>query len=242
MGFGINDDWSFELAFIDKNPDVMVFCYDHSISKDIFRRQMFDALNDVMSRRFLWSVLGLKLSAVREKLAMLKYRASVFFRFSHFVARPNVRFYPKGISSEKTDCFVTFAEAFQSLSSGEIPENSVFVKMDIEQYEFRVLPDLLKFSAYINSLVIEFHDLHVLWGRFVELTEDLKDHFEISHIHGNNWGGLIPNSNIPRVLEITFLKKALIREQPPAREQVTYPIPQLDYPNKRDEEDYVLAF
>ena len=114
--------------------------------------------------------------------------------------------------------------------------------MDIEQSEFRVLPDLLKLEQYINSLAIEFHDLDILWAKFVELTEQLKAHFEITHIHGNNYGGLIPNSGIPRVLEITFLKKKLIREEHPVRETVTYPIPQLDYPNNRFKKDYPLVF
>jgi len=34
----------------------------------------------------------------------------------------------------------------------QLVDNSIFVKMDIEQSEFRVLPGLLKFEKYINGL------------------------------------------------------------------------------------------
>jgi hypothetical protein len=137
---------------------------------------------------------------------------------------------------------VTFAEAFQSISCDPIPDKSVFVKMDIEQFEFRVLPDLMKFDRYINGLAIEFHDLDILWPKFLEIMDKLRAHFEITHIHGNNWSGLIPNTAVPAVLEITLLNKGLIREERVDRETVTYPILQLDYPNKSSEKDYPLIF
>jgi hypothetical protein len=242
MSFGVNDDWSFELAFLDRKPDVKVFCYDYSVSKSVFRQQMLNALNEVLSLRFLLVVLSLNLSGVRRRFSCLKDRARIYHGFSRFIAKENVRFREKGVSNEKTARFVTFAEAFQSMSSAEVPENSVFVKMDIEQFEFRVLPDLLKFERYINGLAIEFHDLDMFWPQFVELMNKLKAYFEITHIHGNNWSGLIPNTEVPAVLEITFLNKSLIREERPDCETVTYPIPQLDYPNKGSEKDYPLVF
>jgi hypothetical protein len=62
--------------------------------------------------------------------------------FSH---KKNVHFYPLGISNQKSAEFITLIEAFQLIQI-EIPENSVFVKMDIERFEFRVLPDLLNFE------------------------------------------------------------------------------------------------
>ena len=242
MSFGVNDDWSFELAFLDRKPDVKVFCYDYSVSKSVFRHQMLDALNEVLSLRFLLVVLLLNLSGIRERFSWLKNRARNYRGFSDFIAKENVRFYEKGLSNEKTARFVTFAEAFQSMSSDPIPDNSVFVKMDIEQFEFRVLPDLLKFDRYINGLAIEFHDLDILWPRFVELMDKLKADFEVTHIHGNNWSGLIPNTGVPTVLEITLLKRSLIREERSDCKTVTYPIPQLDYPNKSSEKDYPLVF
>jgi len=242
MSFGVNDDWSFELAFLKRKPDVKIFCFDPSVSKDIFRKEMLNALNEVFSVKIVLLVLSFNLSSVRRKLSELRYWTKIYFAFSRFLAGENVRFHPIGISNGNPSNFVTFAEAFQLISPEEISENSVFIKMDIEQFEFRVLPDLLKLEQYINGLVIEFHDLDILWERFMEITQKLRVHFEITHIHGNNWGGLIPNSEIPILLEVTFLKKSLIGEEYLARETVTYPIPQLDCPNNRFARDYPLVF
>ena len=241
MSFGVNDDWSFELDFVNRKPDVKVFCFDHSVSKSIFRKKMLDALNEVLSPKFAFLVLSLKLSRMRQQLSQLKHWTKTYFGFSRFVAKENIRVFMRGISNERTTQFVTFADAFRLISGDDVPDNSVFVKMDIEQSEFRVLPDLLKMERCINGLVIEFHDLDILWDKFVEITDQLKTHFEITHIHGNNFAGFIPNSRAPKVLEITFLKRNLIHE-PPTDQTITYPIPGLDYPNNRQEKDYPLFF
>ena len=242
MSFGVNEDWSLELDFLNRNKNVKVFCFDPSVSKSIFGKGMLNALNDVLSMKFVFFALSLNFSDVRRKLRALSHRIQIFRGFSRFLAKENVRFYEIGISNVETACFITFTKAFELISSERIPENSIFVKMDIEQYEFRVLSDLLKYYQYINCLVIEFHDLDILWAQFEELTKKLEAHFAITHIHGNNYGALIPNSDIPSVLEITFLKRSLISEEHPAAETVTYPIPQLDYPNDRAKRDYVLGF
>jgi hypothetical protein len=242
MSFGVNDDWSFEEDFLNRKPNLKVLCFDHSVSKKIFLKGTLDALNEILSMRFLLLVLSLNVGGVRRKLSVFKHWTKVYFDFYFFVARENVRFYSKGISSEQSQRFVTVDDAFQMISREELLENSVFIKMDIEQSEFQVLPDLLTFEMYICGMAIEFHDLDILWPKFLELMHKLNAQFEITHIHGNNFGGLIPNSRTPRVLEITFLKRSLIREEHPARETVTYPIPELDRPNNRFEKDYPLAF
>ena len=104
------------------------------------------------------------------------------------------------------------------------------------------IPDLLKLERYINGLVVEFHDLDILWPTFVDSMQKLKSAFEITHIHGNNFGGLIPNSEVPKVLEISFLKRSLLSEARPKSTDVSYPIPQLDCPNNRFVKDYALVF
>jgi hypothetical protein len=242
MSFGVNDDWSFETEFLNRKPNVKIFCFDHSVSKKVFLNNILDSLSEVFSGRFLFLILSLRVRGLRRRLSILKYWSKVFFRFSAFFGKENVHFCSKGISSERSLCFVTLDDVFQMVSSEKLPENSVFIKMDIEQSEYRVLPELLRFQEYINGIVVEFHDLDILWPNFAELMTKLKVHFEITHIHGNNYGGLILNSMTPKVLEITFLKRILIQEKLPACESVAYPIPELDRPNNHLEKDYPLIF
>jgi hypothetical protein len=147
-----------------------------------------------------------------------------------------------GISSEKTKSFVTITDVFQMIPRDELSENSVFVKMDIEQSEFRVLPELMKLQRYINSMVVEFHDLDILWPNFSAIMDELQEHFEVTHIHGNNYSGLIPDSTTPKVLEVTFLNRTLLEGGYALRASPAYPIPGLDYPNNPREKDYPLQF
>jgi hypothetical protein len=242
MSFGVNDDWSFEAKCLSRKPNLKVLCFDHTVSKRVFLNKILDALSELLSVRFLLLVLSLDVRGVRRELGVLKYWTKIYFGFSFFFAKENVRFCSKGISSETSQRFVTLDDAFQMISREALPENSVFIKMDIEQSEFRVLPDLLRFEEYIAGMVVEFHDLDILWPKFSDLMNELKAYFEITHIHGNNYGGLILNSRTPKVLEITFLKKSLIRGERPARENVAYPIPELDRPNDRFADDYRLVF
>jgi hypothetical protein len=242
ISFGVNDDWSFEAHFSNRKPDIKVLCFDHSVSNKVFLNKILDALRQVLSIRFLLLVLSFNARAARCYLGVLKHSVKIYLGFSSFFARNNIRFFSKGISSEKSQHFITMDDAFQIISREPIHENSVFIKMDIEQSEFRVLPDLLRFRDYINGMVVEFHDLDTLWPNFADLINELKTHFEITHIHGNNYGGLILNSSTPKVLEITFLKKSLIQEKRPAREDVDYPIAELDRPNDRFADDYRLVF
>jgi len=241
MSFGVNDDWSFELDFLNRKPDVKVSCFDPYVSKRLFLGGMLNAVSEVLSLRFVMLTLLLNFRRVRARLSEVKSRTGIYKGFSRFLAMKNVRFYSLGISDVKTKEFVTFGDALK-LCGDKIPDNSVFVKMDIERFEFRVIPDLLNFERYINGLVVEFHDLDILWTEFVQLIAQLREHFEITHIHGNNMGGCIPNSEVPLTLEITFLKRGLIHEERPVAEDRSYPIPQLDFPNVRSEKDYKLVF
>lgn len=242
ISFGVNNDWSFETDFLNRKPDLKILCFDYSVSKTLFLRRLRDTLNEVLSLRFLLLVLSVNFRQVRQRFSDLKDSARIYFDFSSFLARENVQFFVKGISNEKNQQFVTLDDVFQMIPREELIENSVFIKMDIEQSEFRVLPDLSKFEKYVSGMVVEFHDLDILWPNFVELMNKLKGHFEIAHIHGNNFAGLIPDSRTPKVLEITFLKRNLIQEEQQAHESETYPISELDRPNNPCEKDYPLDF
>lgn len=242
VSFGVNDDWSFEAEFFKRKPDIKVLCFDHSVSKKVFLNKIIDAIKDVFRVESVLQALSLNIPGVRLKLGILKYSIKTYLGFSFFFAKRDVRFCSKGISSERSQSFVTLSEAFQMISRQPLPENSVFIKMDIEGSEYRVIPPLRTFEEYINGMVIEFHDLDIRWTDFLELMTEVKVNFEITHIHGNNFGGLIPNSSSPKILEITFLKRSLIQEEHSDCETAVYPIPDLDRPNNPSEKDYPLFF
>jgi len=241
LSFGVNDDWSFEADFLHRNPDINIFCFDNSVSKSAFRDKIVDSLNQILSARFILGLLSLNFRGAWNKISNFKRGRRVYSDFCQFFALANVRFVAKGISSETSGSFLTMSDVFHLIPQGNLTENSVFIKMDIEQSEFRVLPDLLKFRDYVAGLVVEFHDLDILWPNFAELMSKLNEDFEVTHVHGNNFCGLIPNTATPKLLEITFLKRSLLNLRP-APGASSYPIPGLDYPNNPQQKDYPLHF
>jgi hypothetical protein len=129
----------------------------------------------------------------------------------------------KGISNEAKGSFLTLEDVFHLIPPEHLTENSVFIKIDIERSEFRVLPDVVRFQEYLSGFVVEFHDLDILWINFTELMNRLLVDFDLTHVHGNNFCGLIPNTATPKLLEITFLKRGLPAESrgSPARAPTT---------------------
>jgi hypothetical protein len=65
-----------------------------------------------------------------------------------------------------------------------------------------------------------------------------ETHYAI-HIHGNNCGG--STNNIPDVVEITYIRKNSINCEPNLN-NTALPIPELDFPNNLNNQDYDLNF
>jgi len=219
LSFGLSHDWTFERDFRRHNAKTRIHCYDHTVSLLTAVQYSFGQL-----LRFL---LLFRASALPKAFRWIDYL--VFFRADrvHFKQR---------IWRDRQDNSVTIADAF-----GRLPAQCpVFVKMDIEGSEYRVLDDLLGFSKDIVAIAIEFHDVDILTGPFIGLIEKLKRDFHIVHIHGNNMGGVAP-FNFPIAPEITFLNKRFFRS-PPSPSCSRYPIRGLDRPNNPALPEFVFEF
>jgi hypothetical protein len=178
VGLGINDDWSFERDFLERKP-VPLFAFDGSISYKVLVRRAVRTLfrpNDPKT-------------IVRSLRTALEYKR--FFRganqhLRNFVGMP---------SSEKS---IDLRELFEIHLS---QFSSVFLKIDIEGAEYRLLNDLGHLSNRISGLVIEFHDLDLHLDQVASFIEDFPLH--LCHTHVNNYGG-IDKSSTPLVIECTF--------------------------------------
>lgn len=140
--------------------------------------------------------------------------------------------------------------------AGEIPSQSleqilqpylnknVFLKVDIEGWEYRILDQLLKHPQSILGFVIEFHDVDLHQERIKDFISFLKS-YSVVHAHANNFGSIDPNGN-PTSLEITFVRIDLVEGFLPndseQTQEATYPIANLDFPNNSKKPDCVLNF
>lgn len=237
VGLGVNDDWSFEEDFQRYNPAVRVVGIDGSVSEEVFReratRARIRSLGHLV-RLQRWNATHYHREAMHWRARARAFRA--------FFSAGNRAFHQRYISDIEDGDNLTWSGlrgVEPALTGDDTPR--VFVKIDIEGAEYRVLSQVLEDARRITGLVIEFHDCGVMWDRFAALMARMEDQFAVVHVHGNNWMPLIPGAACPTTLEVSLLSRVLLPDSPvPSR--ATYPIAGLDMPNHPERPDYPLAF
>jgi len=244
IGLGVNYDWSFEEEFKSLNNKVNIYCYDFSVGGTIFFKSIISSLMNIVSLNSYTKEIFNKRSPV-SVFTKLLFNIKTYFKFnSFFKPEKGNFFFQKGISDFSSSIFITVSEMFNNVKSfKDLPENSVYIKMDIEESEYDVLEDMLEQSSKINGFSIEFHNLKHLWNDFNLLAEKLNKDFEIIHMHGNNSCSYIPGTGIPELIEVSYIKRNLIsNEEINATNNRKYPLEGLDIPNLPNLPDLSIAF
>ena len=243
IGLGIHYDWSFEEEFKAKQRDAVLYCYDFSVGKWEYIKGFILSILIILSPYTYANVL---LNRRKDYFFLQPFKElKAFFKFSSFFqTRKGNFFFQKGISDYKTKKFITIKDMFDNVANfNSLQDDSVYLKMDIEGSEYDVLEDILKYSDKINGMVIEFHNLKQLWTEFNFLCDLLKEQYELIHLHGNNCCGCIDNTDVPNLIELSFIKRKLMSaEELKAANNQTYPIPGLDKPNLTNKPDLKLSF
>ena len=236
LSFGVGDDWSFERDFVSSAPEVQVVAFDGNVSPQTFsRRALFGLL------RAGRGLVRRRVNEVKEAIRDAKKQRALHADFHTFFSSPKHRFVSMFVGDWSSPNRITWDEVFDRYVGSTGDQADVFVKMDVEGAEYRVLPALYSSASRINGLAIEFHDCDLLWERFVEITARLQESFVVVHVHGNNCDFLIPGTTTPRTLEVTFLNRALVSPAAPLSE-ARFPIDGLDQPNEPTRDDYRLSF
>ena len=181
VGLGISDDWSFEEDFRNfKN--VPVYAYDASIDEKVFLKNFVKSLPKLNNPIFI--------------LKKLK----TIFSYLKFFSKTEVTHIKKfvGFNSHSTN-HISMQKVFE-----KIKYTNIFLKIDIEGSEYRILETLLLHQSRICGLVIEFHDIDLHLDKIERFIRDFS--LNLVHIHANNFGDLILESSMPLVLELTFSK------------------------------------
>lgn len=147
-------------------------------------------------------------------------RGAIVLQFDHTVETPpaqheNFRFYKKGLAAESAADFLTFGDILDLMQ--DFPGQAPLLKFDIEgsEYDAFVTTDPAQLLIF-PVIVCEIHDLErlgePLFYRRVAAFIDLftAGHVPV-HIHANNYGGvgLVHGVPLPKVLEISFLRRDL---------------------------------
>ena len=209
ISMGVNDDWSFEKHLYRYFGLQAVYAYDHSVSFIHFLEK-----SAVSIPKYFLHRMGFR-EFIRSFTLPLRYQ--LFFRKSctHF----KLKVTNKGGSTNDT----TIDEIFAKTSSCRI-----FVKIDIEGSEYKIIADLLKYARRIEGLVVEFHETIFLRSFFIDALNQISLEFDLVHAHGNNFEGLDLESSLPEVLEMSFVPK---RRHFVTEKFAYFPLPLLDQAN-----------
>ena len=112
-----------------------------------------------------------------------------------FLFNKKLSYYERAIAvNKKTDTISSLFNEFK-------PDFPVFLKIDIEGCEYRLLDEIINYQDSLSGIVIEFHnaDIHMDYIKnFISKTK-----LTLVHFHANNANYLDKNNN-PITFEMTF--------------------------------------
>ncbi len=211
IGLGMSDNWHFEEEFNSINS-VPTYIYDGTVSLKLFLKKC---------KKYFIRVNKPKIFIHWLKTT---YNYIKFFKGDKFHIAKLV-----GIDAPPN--YVSLSTILNKSISKNY--SHIYLKIDIEGWEYRLLSDLIKYSEIIEGLAIEFHD--------VDLHIDKIEHFvsqfplNLVHIHCNNYAPLSGNK-IPHTIECSFSSRPVI-------DIFATDFPNnLDMPNDPNLEEYTLSF
>lgn len=178
VSMGLNDDWRFEAAF-RKISGARIICFDHTVNYKF------------------WILHAIKHAAKLKLTSLFAY-----FAYRGFFGQNGVEHRLIRVGYD-----VPGGSSLAALLA-EVPDDHIFLKVDIEGSEYRILDDIVAGRDRITGIVMEFHDIDYHRERIDALVRGLPD-FDIVFLHGNNWGG-VDAAGDPLVLEIALMRKSLL--------------------------------
>lgn len=178
ISFGISDNWDFEKSFIKAKKKIIA----------VDNRLDFLFLFKKFIKSFFFNI----------KL-IIPYLYKIFDYCTIILNKS--AFIEKKIVSNFISNNMTSLPAL--MKKYKISSKKIFLKIDIEGFEYRIFDDILKYKDHFLGLVIELHDIDLHYDRIKSFID--KFNLKLVYIHANN-RGYINKENIPTVVELTFSK------------------------------------
>jgi hypothetical protein len=178
LALGIGKNWSFEKDFLE-HKNLNVHAYDYSVGNLFWIKHFIKRLMAVLIGRFY-----APFHAVR-----------TFLEFKEFF-KIKAKLYLEKIGTD-LDCDTSLNQALQRLR-----ETPLFLKVDIEGYEYQILDEIIACQNNLSGLVIEFHQISKNKERIREFIDSID--LKLIHIHPNN--NRLDEEGDPQAIELSFSK------------------------------------
>lgn len=211
LSFGISDDFSFEEDF-KKYKNIKIISFDPTVSDVFFFKKI---IKNLLKFHFKKSIYSLK----------------NFIKFKKFYNKKNNLLIKKKIGQGGSLPYdhIDFKEIIKLTDNN----SAIFLKIDIEGDEYRILEDIINHVKIIEGIAIEFHNVDLHLDKIVNFIKMIN--MTLVHIHPNNYSSY-GKDGIPSSLEMTFSKNPEL-----IKKEVSFPH-ELDQRNNPDTEDLKLNF
>jgi len=222
VSLGISSEWSFDAEFLKIQKEARYIACDRSSG---FLVNFYSFLHSLLRKRDLSNGIP----ALRSAFRFLRFCPPTSNRKTFI--RKWVR--GKVVDEAREICIDDLINRMENT-------RNIFLKIDIEGAEYEILPSVIKIHSEdkerFTCLCIEFHEIGSREEEFLNLIEQLLQHFDIVHMHANNCGGI--SQDFPNVLEITLVPTLSSSEN-----RVGFlPRAGLHFPNCPELDDITLEF
>ena len=185
VSFGIGFDWTFEKDFFNYRK-IPIHCYDHTLKYSYVKK---------FSRHSLFSLL---------KPSMWRFDAFKELKKKIFLYKDYKNFFKEDVVHFRSAIGIGFKRIRLKEIFDRIRQNPIFLKIDIEGSEYRILEEIIEFQKFICGVVIEFHDIDLHEDKILNFINNFK--LKLVHVHAQNPGGeqYLTESGDPTQLEMTF--------------------------------------
>jgi hypothetical protein len=218
LSFGLSDEWDFEREFATKSGAPLV-CFDPNVNPKFWLQRF---------------IIGFSTGLLTFSWIIFK-RSFRFIDYKRFFDGEKHRHIAKAIGYPSENSLTLF----QAIAAANLP-GPLFLKMDIEGWEYRIIFDLAKERKKFVGMVIEFHDIDLHEDQIRQFIQQLDDTFILVHFHAND-NTLDGPEGTARAVEMTFMSRSLLGPEE-VTSYVPLPIPVLDAPNRKGQKQAAVTF
>ncbi len=205
---GLGYDWSFEKDFSEKYKKP-IFCYDHTVNYSAVKKR---CIKIILSN--LFRIFKPKYFLKKDYFSELYKNIFLYKNYKNFFSN-NAQHIEKRIGSGNGGIMIN---EILSTKKNIYP---IFLKIDIEGSEYRVLDEIIENQKQFSGLAIELHDVDLHLEKIKKFIENLD--MKLVHIHPQN-PGFVTKDLIPTQLELTFAKNPkIISEEPKIPHELDQP-------------------
>ena len=220
ISMGISDNWDFEKDF-RKYSNAKILAFDYSINNNFWISKF---------KKDLIKFIHFKIFKPRKLYKMFQYiDFLIFFRLNK-----NNQFFLEKIGKNKGS--ISIDNIIRKYTQDH---EKIFLKIDIENFEYEIIDEIILYKSKIQGIVIEFHSISKNLEKIYNFINKLNSDLGLVHIHINNYS-VKEIGQFPEAIELTFSRKSL-HDQILINDK-DYPIKNLDFPNSKRNNDIKITF